>query len=267
MNKKLGVNIDHVAVLREARQVNSPNLLEALSVVEKSNLADQITIHLREDRRHIQDRDVYEIKKISKLPINLEASTRSEIINICIDVKPNRVTLVPENRQEVTTEGGLSLKNFSALKKIVEKLQSHKIEVSLFIDPNKSEVSTARALGVEWIEFHTGTYANLFEALHTENIEKSGNKTIQIYKNKSKSELQSDLEKSFESLKINSQYAKSLGLKVAMGHGLNTVNIDEIAKIPEVEEFNIGQSIIAQALFVGLNNAIKNIHQKINSES
>ncbi len=163
----LGVNIDHIAVLREARKINDPNPLDALGICKLAG-ADQITIHLREDRRHIHDNDAKRICEISALPVNLECSINEDIIDIVCNMKPMRVTLVPESREEVTTEGGLDLaSNFEKIKKAVKKLHENEIEVSLFIDPNKEMVKLSSKLNVEWIELHTGTFANVYAMLYS----------------------------------------------------------------------------------------------------
>ena len=164
---QLGVNIDHIAVLREARAINDPNPLDSLSICKLGG-ADQITIHLREDRRHIQDDDVKNIINLSQLPINLECSINDEIIDIVCSLKPHRATLVPENRAEVTTEGGLDLDtNFKQLEKIIQKLKTNKIEVSLFIDPNKDMIKLAKKLKVQYVELHTGSFANIYAMLYS----------------------------------------------------------------------------------------------------
>ena len=163
----LGVNIDHIAVLREARKINDPNPLDALGICKIAG-ADQITIHLREDRRHIHDNDAKNIIKQSPLPVNLECSINKDIIDIVCKLKPSRATLVPENREEVTTEGGLDLKsNFEKIKEAVLKLHENEIEVSLFIDPTQQMIELSRELNVEWIELHTGSFANIYAMLNS----------------------------------------------------------------------------------------------------
>ena len=166
-NMKLGVNIDHVAVLREAREVNDPDILQALFVACE-NGADQITIHLREDRRHIQDSDLYAIMAHSKLPINLECSINKEILNIVAKAAPHRATLVPEKRQEVTTEGGLDVFTYKdAVAYAIEQLHDSIIPVSLFVDPTIEAMERSKELGAEMVELHTGLFANLFAMLHS----------------------------------------------------------------------------------------------------
>jgi pyridoxine 5-phosphate synthase len=251
---KLGVNIDHIAVLREARRVNSPNLIEALGVCQIAG-ADQITIHLREDRRHIQDRDVEDIIKHSLLPVNVESSIEPEIIDILTKLQPHRVTLVPEKREEVTTEGGLALSlSNERLTQAIKRLQEREIEVSLFIDPNREILELSKELGVEWIEFHTGSYANIYSMLFS-NLPHSHHSIKEL--ELSRRELKNQLSQELKRLKELSSYAKELGLLVAAGHGLNYQNVKDIAEIEDILELNIGQSIVARAVFVGLERAIK----------
>jgi pyridoxine 5-phosphate synthase len=256
VRKKLGVNIDHIAVLREARRVNSPQIIDAVPIVERAG-GDQITIHLREDRRHIVDSDVHEILKHSNLPINLEMATAEEIVEIALKVRPHRITLVPEKREEVTTEGGLDLEtNFNRLYEVIRRFQNEEIEVSLFIDPTEKSVELSKELGVEWIELHTGAFANLFAGLYT-NLQKSHHKIDSLPQ--SRKELKSALNSEIERIQTSAKFGKKLGLKVAGGHGLNYANIEFLAQIDEIEEFNIGQSIVARSVFVGLENAIREI--------
>jgi pyridoxine 5-phosphate synthase len=249
----LGVNIDHIAVLREARKINDPNPLDALNICKLAG-AHQITIHLREDRRHIHDNDAKQICQQSTLPVNLECSINKEIIDLMIQYKPARVTLVPENREEVTTEGGLDLKsNFEKISKVVRKLHQNEIEVSLFIDPNKEMIELSQQLQVQWIELHTGTFANIYAMLHG-NLRNTHHsiKKLELSRN----ELHLSLTKSKKEIKKAAIKAKELGLKVAAGHGLNYQNVTEVSSIKQIEELNIGQSIIARSVFTGLEKAI-----------
>jgi pyridoxine 5-phosphate synthase len=250
---KLGVNIDHIAVLREARGVNNPNLIDALPICEQAG-AEQITIHLREDRRHIQDKDVTDIINHSTLPINLECAIEPEIINIVCQQKPHRATLVPEKREEVTTEGGLllSLEN-QKLRTAIEKLQEHEIEVSLFIDPTKEAVELSKALGVEWVEFHTGHYSNLYAMLYS-NLSHSNHSIKEL--ELPRATLKQMLQEEINTIKSVATLANISGLEVAAGHGLNYQNTAAIAQIPQIQELNIGQSIIARSVFSGLYKAI-----------
>jgi len=249
----LGVNIDHIAVLREARGVNNPNLIDALGICERAG-ANQITIHLREDRRHIQDKDVTDIVSHSVLPINLECAIEPEIIDIVCKIAPNRATLVPEKREEVTTEGGLALnlENFY-LANAIKSLQNAQIKVSLFVDPTIEAIELSKLLGVEWIELHTGRYSNLYAMLYS-NLPHSNHsiKELELDRKSLKEQLDDELD---TIIKV-SHYAKKLGLRVASGHGLNYQNVKNIAKIEPIEELNIGQSIIARSIFSGLEKAI-----------
>jgi len=257
----LGVNIDHIAVLREARQVNSPNLIDAVSIVERAG-ADQITIHLREDRRHIQDYDVKNILNNSVIPINLEISLNAQIVDFTTEMKPHRATIVPEKREEVTTEGGLDIAIFyEQIEDVIETLHNSDIETSLFIDPTIANVKLAKKLNTDWIELHTGLFSNLYAMLYT-NLSKTHHSILE-FENLSRMELKTKLNKSIDDLKNASKFAKSLGLKVAGGHGLNYQNIKMLNNITEIEELNIGQSIIARSVFVGLENAILEMKQLI----
>ena len=225
---KLGVNIDHIATLRQARGGVEPDTLAGAIEAENAG-ADCITIHLREDRRHIQDSDVYSIKKAIKL-LNLEMSNNEEILKIALKVKPAQATLVPERRIELTTEGGLdAVKFFNPLSKTVSKLLKSGIKVSLFIEPDEKQIDASYKIGVSHIEIHTGAYAN------------SGLKN--------KLELQKILNAA--------EYARQKGLIVNAGHGLNYTNIQPLLEFKFWNEFNIGHSIISQAVFIGLKQAVK----------
>lgn len=256
----LGVNIDHIAVLREARQINDPNPLDALGICKTAG-ANQITIHLREDRRHIHDEDAKRIIEQSALPVNLECSINSDIIDIACDLKPHRATLVPENRAEVTTEGGLDVKNnFEQLAKVIKKLHENEIEVSLFIDPNEEIIKLSKELNVEWIELHTGSFANIYAMLYSglSNTHHSI-KNLEL----SRSELSKSLENSVNEIELSANLAKEIGLKVAAGHGLNYQNTPYMTNIKTIEELNIGQSIIARSVFTGLFKAITDMKELI----
>lgn len=259
----LGVNIDHIAVLREARKINDPNPLDALGICKIAG-ADQITIHLREDRRHIHDNDAIAICAQSTLPVNLECSINPDIIDIICKLKPSRVTLVPENRNEVTTEGGLDVKgNYEKLQKAIDKLHANEIEVSLFIDPKDEVIELSSQLEVEWIELHTGTFANIYAMLYT-NLSQTHHtiKELELSKN----ELKTKLEKSIKEIERTSKLAKKLNLKIAAGHGLNYQNVTLISRISEIEELNIGQSIIARSVFTGLEKAIIDMKELIKND-
>jgi len=234
---RLGVNIDHVATVRNARGESYPSPLRAAILAEEYG-AHSITIHLREDRRHINDQDLKEIKLKLKIPLNLEIAATNEMLKIAIKHKPDFVCIVPEKRKEITTEGGLNLDyNKIFLKKIVSKLKKNKSRVSLFIEPNIKDIKTSAYLGVDGIEFHTGKICNL------------------INKNqKFKSEL----------LKLNKavNYATGLGLDVHAGHGLTYESAKIIRKIKKIKEFNIGHFLIGEAIYIGLPEVIKKF-QKI----
>jgi len=250
----LGVNIDHIAVLREARKINDPDPLQAIGIAQRAG-ADQITIHLREDRRHIHDEDVRKIIENSPLPVNLECSVDPDIVEIVAELRPHRATFVPEKREEVTTEGGLDMNepNFSNLDKAVHYLKAREIETSLFVDPTKEAVRGAKTIGVEWVEFHTGTYANIYAMLYS-NLSKTHHsiKTLELERSKLKKLLQ----KALTELEDATEYANDFGVKVAAGHGLNYQNVKAITQIEGIAELNIGQSIIARSVFDGLEKAI-----------
>ncbi|MDQ7046980.1 MAG: pyridoxine 5'-phosphate synthase [Sulfurovum sp.] len=249
----LGVNIDHIAVLREARKVADPDPLDALSICKRAG-ADQITIHLREDRRHMQDMDAKHIIALSSLPVNLECAISAEMIDIACDFRPHRVTLVPEKREEVTTEGGLAvIGEQPKLKEAIQRLQNEEIEVSLFIDPSLEAVKASVDLGVEWIEFHTGKYANIYAMLYT-NLPKTHHSIKAL--DFPRKVLQQMLKDELSNLRLLATEAKKLNLRVAAGHGLNMQNVKEIANIKSIEELNIGQSIIARSVYTGLEQAI-----------
>jgi pyridoxine 5-phosphate synthase len=252
----LGVNIDHIAVLREARVINDPDILQALYVAIQSG-ADQITIHLREDRRHIQDKDVKDILSFSKIPINLECSINKEIIEIVSTLKPHRATLVPEKREEITTEGGLDLFGFeNDIKSTIDTLHSNSIPVSLFVDPTIKAMKKSKELGAEMVELHTGHFSNIYAMLNS-SLPYSNHsiKDLEL----SRDELSNMLKSSISKIEEAAKYAKSIGLKVAAGHGLNYNNVNIMMDIDEITELNIGQSIIARSVFTGLETAIKDM--------
>lgn len=227
----LGVNIDHVATLREARQGVEPEPVWAASLCELAG-CHCITLHLREDRRHIQDRDLKILKKTVSVKLNLEMAITQEIVSIAKQVKPDQATLVPEKRVEITTEGGLEVvKNFKKVKEAVSRLKKSKIETSLFIEPDEAQIKAAEATGAGFIELHTGSFAN------------AGNERAQ--------------HKELKRLIKGAEIARKLGLRVNAGHGINYQNIRQIVKIPYLEELNIGHSIISRAVFVGLERAVK----------
>lgn len=224
--QRLYINIDHVATVRQARRGAVPDPVKAALICEASG-ADGITAHLREDRRHIQDDDVWKLKAQVKSYFNLELACIPSMLDIALSVKPDQVTLVPERREEITTEGGLDL--MTAPKRIEESISALReagIRTSLFIDPSPSAVTQARVLGVEAIELHTGTYSQ----------GKVG---------------------SLEALQNAATLGASLGLAVHAGHGLNLENVGPVSSIPEIEELNIGHSIVSRAVFVGLERAVQ----------
>ncbi len=249
----LGVNIDHIAVLREARKINDPDPLDAVSLVKRAG-ADQITIHLREDRRHINDYDAKRIIENSQLPVNLECAVDEEIIKKVLELNPHRATIVPEKREEVTTEGGLDVvKNFKTLQNVTKKLQNSGIEVSLFIDPTPRAIELSKEIGADWVELHTGLYSNIYAMLFSNlRYTKHSIKELELPRAK----LQELLKKSLDELVDSTAYANSLELNVAAGHGLNYQNVKEICKIEGIIELNIGQCIIARSVFTGFEKAV-----------
>ena len=257
----LGVNIDHIAVLREARKINDPDPLDAISLAARAG-ANQITIHLREDRRHINDYDAKRIIESSPLPVNLECSVDPDIVEIVAELKPHRATFVPEKREEVTTEGGISFdnENYANLDKAIHYLKAREIETSLFIDPTKEAIRAAKGLGVEWVELHTGLYANIHAMLYT-NLPYTPHSIKELELERSK--LQKMLQQSINALTQAAEEAEEYGLKVAAGHGLNYKNVQAIAKIDNIIELNIGQSIIARSVFTGVEKAIVDMVQLI----
>ncbi|MDP6432898.1 MAG: pyridoxine 5'-phosphate synthase [Candidatus Scalindua sp.] len=228
---KLGVNVDHVATIRQARMTYEPDPVTAAGLADLGG-ADIITIHLREDRRHIQDRDLDLLRQTVFTKLNLEMATSQEIIDIAIRIKPEQITLVPEKRQEVTTEGGLSVTSQKeVLTDIIKKFKDNDIYVSLFIDPDKDQIIASGEVGAQAVELHTGNYAN------------------------AKSEKQST--EMLEVLKEGVKIAKDAGLMVNAGHGLTYKNTGPIVEGMDVEELHIGHSIVSRAIFVGIKRAVK----------
>jgi pyridoxine 5-phosphate synthase len=228
---RLSVNIDHIATIRQARKGMEPDPIAAALLAELAG-ADGIIAHLREDRRHVQDRDLRLLRETVQTKLNLEMAATEEMQRIALAVKPDFTTLVPEKREELTTEGGLEVASrIDFMKNYISRLQQGGIIVSLFIDPDEKQVSAARKSGADWVEIHTGAYANA-------NAEKNR-------------------EREFVKITEAAKLAGSLGLRVGAGHGLNYVNVRKIARIPEVEELNIGHSIIARAALVGLDRAVR----------
>jgi len=233
MRKKLGLNIDHIATLRQVRKAEFPDPVEAACIAELAGV-DGITIHLREDRRHIQDRDVYLLRSILKTRLNLEMALNPDIIEIALKVIPDDVCIVPEKREELTTEGGLDvIKNIKTLREVIPEMHKKEIVVSLFVDPDKSQIEASKEVGADYIEIHTGRYSDARD-------EKS-------------------VAKELGHIMESAQYAASLGLRVNAGHGLNYKNVYSIALIDEIEVLNIGHSIIARAVLVGLEKAVRDM--------
>ena len=233
----LGVNIDHIATLRQARGTRYPSLIDAAKICESSG-ADSITLHLREDRRHIQDQDVEELKFSLTTKMNLEMAATDEMLEIATKILPEDCCLVPEKRQELTTEGGLDvLSQLGRIKEVCSELSTNNIKASLFIDPDNYQIEAAVECGAPIIEIHTGHYADASSA----------------------AEMQKELQKISEAC----AYAHSLGLQVNAGHGLTLENTKAIAEINSVVELNIGHSIISRALFVGLGAAASEMKQLI----
>lgn len=229
---RLGVNIDHIATLRNARGVDYPCPVQGAIVCEQAG-ADGITLHLREDRRHIKDADVYAIKKAISIPMNLEMAVTDEMLAIALDVRPEWVCLVPEKRTEVTTEGGLDVVHNDKLPQFIKDLQNAGIKVSLFIDPDFAQIDKAIALNADAIELHTGAYAH---------ADLAGDKEL--------------TEHELTRIRKAVAHAKDSPLLVNAGHGLTLANVAPIAQIDGIHELNIGHSIIADAVFVGLDKAV-----------
>jgi pyridoxine 5-phosphate synthase len=243
--------------------INDPDPLDALPIVQRAG-ADQITIHLREDRRHINDMDAVQIIQSSKLPVNIECSINEEIIDIICELKPHRATIVPENREEVTTEGGLDLlKNYDRLHAVSNQLKKHEIEFSLFIDPTIEAIRGAKGLFADTVELHTGQYANIYAMLYS-NLSKTPNSIKELELDRSK--LQKMLNEEIQKIQQAAIEAEDFGIKAAAGHGLNYQNVHAIASIKEIFELNIGQSIIARSVFTGLETAIKDMLSAINQK-
>ncbi len=231
----LGVNIDHIATLRQARRTVEPDPVAAAVIAELAG-ADGITVHLREDRRHIQDRDVRLLRQTVRTHLNLEMAATEEMVAIALEVKPDYVTLVPERREEITTEGGLDVAGqVSRLRDVVGQLQGSGIPVSLFIDPDPTQVAAAAQVGARWVELHTGRYAEASSA---------DQRQVEL-----------------DHLEKASQQALQLGLRVNAGHGLTYWNVGPVARIPGMEELNIGHSIISRAVLVGLDRAVREMRQ------
>jgi pyridoxine 5-phosphate synthase len=230
---RLMVNIDHVATLREARGINYPDPVYAAGIAEMAG-SSGIIVHLREDRRHIKDRDVLILRNVVRTKLNLEMAATPEMAEIACKIKPDMITLVPEKRKELTTEGGLDVVKFSdKLKRVIEKVHEKGIKVSLFVDPVEAQITAAHKMNADMVEIHTGAYSDA--------------KSDKVR------------EREFKKVVASVIMGKKLGLGVNAGHGLHYHNVQEIAAIKEIDELSIGHSIIARAVFVGLDRAIRDM--------
>jgi len=234
---RLGVNIDHVATVRQARRGRSPEIVAAAHAALLGG-ADQITMHLREDRRHVQDRDLELVKDAVDIPLNLEMAATDEILQIAVALQPAHVCLVPEKREELTTEGGLDVATHRvAVAAAIERLHGAGIPVSLFVDPNETALLAANEVCADAVELHTGRYADAPSPM------------AQVHE--------------FQALRRAAASARELGLRVHAGHGLDYRNVVRVAALPEVEELNIGYAIVGRAIFTGLTNAVKEMRDRI----
>lgn len=238
---KLGVNVDHIATLRQARRGIYPDPVVAALLAQRAG-CDSIVAHLREDRRHIQDRDIILLKQVLRAPLNLEMSINPAIVALACRIKPSQATLVPERRQELTTEGGIDLvRQAQQVKEVIKQLKAAKIKVSVFIDPMRKQVEQAKKVDADIVELNSGKYSQA----------------------KTKLAIKQQLDK----IKQASGYAKQIGFFVACGHGLNAENVKPIAQIKAIEEFNIGHSIISKSVFIGLVAAVEEMISLINTKS
>jgi pyridoxine 5-phosphate synthase len=237
MPPRLGVNVDHVATLRQSRRTSYPDPVQAAMLAELAG-ADQITIHLREDRRHIQERDLQVLRRTVQTQLNLEMAATQEMVKTAYEAKPDTCTLVPERREELTTEGGLDVSgNRDAIRKVVKTLQDAEIVVSLFIDPDVDQVRAAHRVEAQVVEMHTGRYCD--------------------------ARLEQDRRRELARVVDAAKAAAKLGLRVAAGHGLNYRNVLPVAAIPEIEEFNIGHAIVGHAIMVGMERAVREMKELI----
>ncbi len=246
MTAKLNVNIDHVATIREARKTIEPSIVTAAVICEQAG-ANGITVHLRGDRRHIQDRDIELLRDVVTTYLNVEMAATEEMIGIAERTKPDAVSLVPESANEITTEGGLDVVgNFEAVKTAAERLRAAGVFVSIFVDPTAAQIDAAKNAGAQQIELCTAEYAEMTLSSRAAHGEGEQRAAIEI-----------------ERIREACVHAKSLGLIVAAGHGLTYRNVSALAAIPEITEFNIGHNIISRAVFVGLNQAVKEMIDSI----
>ena len=236
MNPKLSVNLDHVLTLRQVRQTLYPSIVEAARLVELSQ-ACGVTLHLREDRRHVQDPDVFSVQAAMRKKLNLEMSIASDVVAVCLRLKPQQATLVPERRAELTTEGGLNLsENSETIRQVLTQLKAAGIVVSLFIEPSLLVVEQSRSLGADMVELHTGAFA------HATALGRDGADELLR-------------------LRRAAEHAHGLGLQVAAGHGLTLQNVAAVAQLPYITELNIGHGLVSHAVFVGLPQAIADFLQ------
>jgi pyridoxine 5-phosphate synthase len=228
---KLGVNVDHIATLRQARGTAYPDPVVAAMLCEYAGCSS-IVMHLREDRRHVKERDLFLVKEATKIPLNMEMSINKEIVDIALKLKPAQATLVPEKRRELTTEGGLDLvKGYKRIEKAVNRLKEAGIKLSLFIDPQKRQIEKAKKMGVDIVEINTGAYSEAKSA--------------------------KAVEKELKKVKEAAKFAREKGFFVAAGHGIDYENIKKVANIKEIEELNIGHSIISRSVFTGIISAVE----------
>jgi pyridoxine 5-phosphate synthase len=235
MPARLGVNVDHVATIRQSRRTQYPDPVAAATLAELAG-ADQITIHLREDRRHVQERDLQILRRTVSTRLNLEMAATQEMVKIALETKPDLVTLVPERREELTTEGGLDLvASREAVRRVVRTLRDAEIEVSVFIDPDLDQVKAAHRIESQVVEFHTGRYCE--------------------------ARLAADRKRELARLIDACKAASKLGLVVAAGHGLHYENVTAVAAIPEIQELNIGHAIVARAVLLGMDRAVREMKE------
>lgn len=236
---RLHINIDHVATVRQARRTDEPDPVRAAVLAELGG-ADGITVHLREDRRHIQDRDVRVLMQTVRTGVNLELAAASDVVDVAVELRPMAATLVPERREEVTTEGGLQVRDNAALGEAIVRLRVAGVRTSLFIDPAEDTVRASAAHGVEAIELHTGEYAEAFKRVHSD---------------------RSAVTHELARLRRAAALGRSLGLAVHAGHGLTYENVARVAAIDEIEELNIGHSIVSRSVLVGMERAVREMKE------
>jgi pyridoxine 5-phosphate synthase len=237
MPARLGVNVDHVATIRQSRRTQYPDPVAAAMLAELAG-ADQITVHLREDRRHVQERDLQILRRTVETRLNLEMAATQEMVKIALETKPDLVTLVPERREELTTEGGLDLvASRDAVRRVIRTLRDAEIEVSVFVDPDLDQVKAAHRIEAQVVEFHTGRYCE--------------------------ARLEADRKRELARLIDVCKAAAKLGLGVSAGHGLNPQNVTAVAAIPEIQELNIGHAIVARAVLLGMERAVREMKELI----